>query len=53
MYTTAPPLASKMWNARFTGFAPVELHTWLPVFVTFTITLFGSAQYASIVAGIA
>src|SRR5438132_13995756 len=41
-----------MWNARLTGFAPVELHVWLPVFVTFTVSVLASAQYASMLVGI-
>ena len=50
-HTIARPLASKMWNARFTGLAPVPLQVWLPVFVTVTFTVLDSAQYASIDAG--
>src|SRR5438105_8270976 len=46
--TTALPAASKMWNERSTGFAAVALQVWFPVFVTFTVIVFDSAQYASI-----
>src|SRR2546428_12906424 len=49
--TTVWPSASKMWNDRFPGFAPLTLHVWLPVFVIVTATVFDSSQYASIVAG--
>src|SRR5688500_4054417 len=33
---TVPPCASYQWRLRFTGFAPVVFHAWLPVFVSAT-----------------
>src|SRR2546428_12996427 len=51
--TMVAPVASKMWNDRFTGVAPLTLQVWFPVFVTVTDTVFDSSQYALIVAGIA
>src|SRR5688572_15802312 len=32
-HRTTPPCASYQWKLRFTGFAPVVFHAWLPVLV--------------------
>src|SRR5256885_9385203 len=47
-HTTARPAESRMWYERSTGFAPAKFHGMLPLFVSFTASVFVSAQYADI-----